>query len=178
MSTGHRRSLPNGDNVLPALEQDALVEMLDFHRAVLPRKAEGLDAEQLGRTLGPSTLTLGGLVKHMAFVEDHWFAYRFAGHGYPEPWASAPWNDDHDWELNSAVDDMPDEIFELFDAAVERSRSVLARVESLDAESATEERERGRFNMRWILIHMIEEYARHNGHADLIRESIDGTTGD
>ena len=156
-----------------------LTEFLDFQRAVLARKAEGLSRVQLAHTTASSDLTLGGLIKHMAMVEDIWFTARFAGRPSSEPWASAPWDEDRDWELTSAADDEPSELFALFDAACARSRSIVASAESLAAVSAQppDSGHQAR-NLRWILVHMIEEYARHVGHADLLRQDIDGQIGD
>src|SRR5262245_61177169 len=99
------------------------------------------------------------------------------------PFDTVDWDADRDWEWHSAKDDSPEELRRLFDGAVRRSDTVLdaalASGAGLDSESArTSPREgEGPFSLRWILLHMIEEYARHNGHADLIRQSIDGQTG-
>ena len=163
---------PTGD------EFGLLTGFLDYHRAVMVRKAQDLASDQLAVRLGPSVLTLGGLIKHLAFAEDIWFDHRLIGNERGEPWASVDWKSDPGWELHSAADDSPEELFALYHAACARSRAAVAKVGDLDA-VATFPNGRGIFfNLRWILIHMIEETARHAGHADLIRESIDGTTGD
>lgn len=154
-----------------------LLGFLDMYRAVLVRKAAGLTQEQLATPLPPSTLTLGGLLKHMALVEDDWFTSDMQGSDMPEPWASVDWDADRDWELNSAKDDTLDELLGLFDAACERSRAVVEGCGSLDDRSVKTNRQGTHFTLRWILVHMIEEYARHCGHADLIREAIDGQRG-
>jgi uncharacterized damage-inducible protein DinB len=173
------RALPTEMNRQPETEDDVLEEFLDFYRDVFARKAEGLSSEQLARTTAASNLTLGGLVKHMAVVEDGWFTARFSGLPEPEPWASAPWDDDPDWELTSAANDSPLELISLYDAACKRSRAVVAAASSLDQLLPSEQAgPRGPTNLRWVMVHMIEEYARHTGHADLLRESIDGQTGD
>jgi uncharacterized damage-inducible protein DinB len=158
-----------------------LTQFLDYHRATLVQKASGLDRAQLSATTGASDLTLAGLVKHLALVEDSWFTERLLGRPDPEPWASAPWDDDRDWEFHSAQDDDPTDLLALYDAACQRSRAAVAEVMAdggLDALSARPRRDGNRVSLRWILLHMIEETARHNGHADLIRESIDGVTGE
>jgi hypothetical protein len=125
----------------------------------------------------PSSLTLAGLVKHLALVEDSWFQDRFLDRGLPEPWASAPFDDDRDWELNSAGADEPDALLALYAAACERSRAAVAELGDLSARSVKPTLpEREPFSLRWVLMHMIEETAQHCGHADLIREAIDGTT--
>ena len=163
---------------LPESERQVLVEFLDFYRAVLVRKAEGLTSDDLNRTTSASNLTLGGLVKHMALVEDIWFVERFSGEAMPEPWASAPFDDDADWELTSAADDPPVELLALFDEACARSRAIIDAADSLDEVTSLPADDPGRRrNLRWILVHMIEEYARHAGHADFLREEIDGRVG-
>ena len=165
----------------PAIDADEramLIGFLDGNRTVLTRKASGLDAQQLSQTLPPSDLTLGGLVKHMAAVEDGWFENYFAGRDMPEPWASVDWDADPDWELHSAADDSFEELMALFNAGCDRSRRVVSDTASLDELSVEAKYEGKRYSLRWILVHMIEEYARHAGHADLLRQSIDGATGD
>jgi uncharacterized damage-inducible protein DinB len=164
-------------------EGDLLVGFLDYHRDTLRQKTEGIDAEQLGRPLAPSTMTLGGLLKHLAYVEDWWFGQVFAGNPAPEPWASAPWQQDDDWEWHSAAQDSPEQLRELLDTSIAVSDRILtqalARPEGLDALSSlgSHRSPSRKFSLRWVLLHLIEEYARHNGHADLIRESVDGQVG-
>lgn len=155
-----------------------LLEFLDYYRAVIARKADGLTSEQLNRTVASSTLTLGGLVKHLALVEDSWLTVRFAGRPDPAPWAAAPFDEDPDWDLHSAAGDEPADLLALWDAACARSRAVVDAARSLEEVSADDGGGRGPWNLRWILVHLIEEYARHAGHADLLREDIDGATGD
>lgn len=159
-------------------ERETLLAFLDYYRAVLIDKASGLTDEQLHTRLEPSTLTLGGLINHMAVVEDDWFTSDVAGRDIPEPWASAPWDDDRDWEFNSASDVPTDELFGRYREAIERSNQVISSIGNLETLSEKEDRSGEKWSLRWILIHMIEETARHCGHADLIRESIDGSVGD
>ncbi|MFT3859916.1 DinB family protein [Micropruina sp.] len=164
-------------------EASTLRGFLDFQRDVLRRKTEGLSADQLGRTLPghPSTMTLGGLLKHTALVELDWLVGAFEGQPIGEPWQSADWDADPDWEFHSAADDTPEHLRGLFDAAVARADAVIdaavARPDGLDA-LAVHEGRHGRVSLRWILTHLIEEEARHLGHADLLREAIDGAVGD
>lgn len=165
---------------LPPLEADErtmLLAFLDLYRTTLVRKAAGLTHDELTRPLPPSSLTLGGLLKHMALVEDDWFTSDVAGGDLPEPWASVDWDADRDWELNSAADDSPEELLALFEAACARSRAVVDACASLDHRSVKTDGRGNHFSLRWILVHMIEEYARHCGHADLLREAIDGQQG-
>ena len=153
---------------------------LDFHRRTLLIKTDGLDADQLNRTLGPSRMTLGGLLKHLAFVEDNWFTVVLQGRPAEKPWASVDWSADRDWEWSSAATDTPDQLRTLLVDAVARSDAAVDRLGGdLDHLSARPDRHTGEpFSLRWILVHLVEEYARHNGHADLLRESIDGMTGE
>jgi uncharacterized damage-inducible protein DinB len=175
-------SLPSIERVDPALagdERTTLTGFLDYHRDTLRMKVDGLTAEQLRATLPPSDMTLGGMLKHLAFVEHWWTSCVFLGQEYAEPWASVDWRSDADWDWHSAAEDGPEELRALFDAAVAASDAVVAAAD-LDQLSVRESRREAgeRFSLRWILVHLIEEYARHNGHADLIRESIDGVTGE
>jgi uncharacterized damage-inducible protein DinB len=166
---------------LAADETATLLGFLDFHRATLAWKCGGLDADALRVSVGPSTMTLGGMLKHLAFVEDYWFSLRFLGRGLPPPWDTVDWDGDPDWTWHSAAQESPEALVALWQGAVNRSRAVVAK--ALD-EGGLEQLARCPFptgeapSLRWILCHMIEEYARHNGHADLIRESIDGLTGE
>ncbi len=164
------------DSIRTAGERQTLVDMLDYYRAVLVRKAVGLNAEQLAVTIAGSDLTLAGLVLHMAIVEDGWFAHGMAGEGDPF-FQSIDWQAQPDWEFDEAPSMEWSEIRARFDASVAKSRAVVARIESLDQLRIPAEG-RPDASLRWILVHMIEEYARHCGHADLIRQSIDGQVGD
>jgi uncharacterized damage-inducible protein DinB len=160
-------------------ELTLLRQFLDYHRDTLVMKASGLDKRQLATRSGRSTLTLAGLVKHMALVEDSWFQEVLLGRATPEPWAGVDWDADPDWEFHTAAGEEPEDLLRLYGTACERSRAAVAEVDDLDALSAKPSRRTGeRFNLRWIMLHMIEETARHNGHADLLRENIDGVTGE
>jgi uncharacterized damage-inducible protein DinB len=155
-------------------ERTMVCEFLDEQRTIFVSKVSGLSAEQMGRRVAASTMTLAGLMKHLAFVEDSWFQDDFLGLGDPEPWASAPFDEDNDWDWHSAVNDEPAYLLELYRVACERSRAAVEAAVSLDALAAKADRRTGDpISLRWILLHMIEETARHNGHADLLREAID-----
>lgn len=166
---------------LAADETATLLGFLDYQRATLAWKCSGLDAAGLSATVGASSMTLGGLLKHLAYVEDSWFSRWLHGRDRQPPWDTVDWEADPDWDWHSAAEDSPEQLFELWEDAVARSRSLVA--EAL-AVGGLEQRARrtwpdGRApSLRWILCHMIEEYARHNGHADLLRESVDGHTGE
>jgi uncharacterized damage-inducible protein DinB len=160
-----------------ASERETLRRYLDYYRALLLDKAGGLTDEQLHTRLGPSTLTLGNLLHHMAVVEHWWFNEAFAGNDSLEPWASAPWDQDRDWDFNIASELDADVIIERYQTAVAMSQQIELAADSLDTLSVRTRKDE-HWSLRWIMVHMIEEYARHTGHADLIRESIDGETGD
>ena len=172
-------SSPRPDIPQVADELTMLTAFLDWMRATLRMKAGDLDAEQLQRRLEPSAMTLGGLVTHLAWVESWWFVEIFRGERPGEPWVSRDWKADGDAEWSIATDLSPAEIWALWETEVDRARSILAEVGDLDAIAVGHrKRKPGEpLSMRWIMVHMIEEYARHLGHADLIRESIDGSTG-
>ena len=161
-------------------EADQLSAFLDFHRATILLKCEGLTAEQLSKAAVPSSaLTLGGLLNHLALVEDSWFRVRFLGEEHVPPWNAVDQDADPEWEFRTAATVDPDELRERYLAACERSRAVVRSAGDLDQKSVEVSRQTGEhFDLRWILLHMIEETARHAGHADLIREAIDGTTGE
>ena len=159
-------------------ERTQLMAFLDYHRATLLWKTEGLTAEQLAQTLPPSTMTLGGMLKHLALVEDNWFSVVLLGREDDPYWAGVDWDADPDWEWHTAVDDSPEQLRELLEGTIARVRELVADV-PLEQESVRKLRSTGEpVSLRWIVLHMIEEYARHNGPADLIRESIDGSVGE
>jgi uncharacterized damage-inducible protein DinB len=161
--------------VIPPFEEDeraTLTAFLDFQRATLAVKCDSLTADQLRqRAVPPSSLSLLGLVRHMAEVERNWFRPVLSG----EPMATifAP---DLDWEAafrDVATADVA-EAFSIWQAECDHARTLVAEAPSFDV---TGLRGGGRVSVRWVMAHMIEEYARHNGHADLLRERLDGSTG-
>lgn len=159
-------------------EQAQLSEFLDRQREILLRKAAGLRPVDLVRTHPPSTLTLAGLLHHAALNEDWWFTVRAAGGAPPSPWDEVDWDADPDWEMRTAADLAPDVLRQRYLDAIARSRAVLAAVGDLDAAAPVPTSTGAVSSYRWIVLHMIEETARHAGHADLIREAIDGETGE
>ena len=156
-------------------ETQTLLGALDRNRRTFAWKCFGLSDEEMRRTLAPSTLTLAGLVKHMALVEDHHFTLQFEA-TMPEPWASVDWDAEPDFPWTSAAADSPAELRELWEASVVRSREAVGRATLDQAAKYCEWDELP--NLRRVVVDMIEEYARHTGHADLIRESIDGLVGE
>lgn len=169
-------------------EAATLLGYLDFLRATLEFKAAGLeDAALHARLPGhPSEMTLGGLVKHLAFVEFWWFEAVALGEPTSEPWVSVDWDADPDWDWHSAAHDSGADLRALWSAQVERSRQIVVDLLSATdddgaaALARTHRIREGRdpVSLRWILTHMIEEYGRHAGHADLLREAADGQTGE
>ncbi len=166
----------------PAADEAAtLIGFLDYQRATLAWKCAGLDSGGLNTRVAASSMTLGGLLKHMALVEDGWFSHSLYGREYHSPWDAVDWKADSDWEWHTAAHDSPEELRAIWQEAVDRSRSLVADALTRGGLGQLAQRTwpDGRApSLRWILCHMIEEYARHNGHADLIRESIDGETGE
>jgi uncharacterized damage-inducible protein DinB len=158
-------------------ELEQLTRFLDFQRETILHKTAGLTRDQLARPLPPSPLTLAGLLNHLAMVEDWWFRMRFLGLPAAEEWAGADWDADPDWDFHTAVDLEPDELRRRYGEACARSRAVVADVGDLDRLSVTTMSNGRHWDLRWVLLHMIEETARHAGHADLLREAIDGTVG-
>jgi uncharacterized damage-inducible protein DinB len=155
-----------------AAEFEMLTAFLDWYRIVMVRKIEGLDPEGLRRSPVGSGTTLGGLVKHLAYVERHWFGSSYGGLTLDYPYTDE--DPDADFRLND--DDTVASLTTFYQTECQRSREMVAANPNLDhVVPAT----RGRMvSLRWILVHMIEETARHAGHADIIREMIDGTVGD
>ena len=162
-------------------EVTTLRTFLAYQRATFAWKCEGLDARGLATTVAASSMTLGGMLKHLAFVETQWVVHRMDGDDWPEPWGSVDWDSDPDWDWNSAADDSPDELWSLWRESVTRAEDSISAVLADRGVEAIARRPRGDgalVSLRWLLVHLIEEYARHNGHADLIREAIDGRVGE
>ena len=156
-------------------ETQTLLGALDRNRRTFAWKCFGLPTEDMQRTLDPSTLTLAGLVKHLALVEDHHFTLQFEA-TMPEPWASVDWDAEPEYPWTSAASDSAEDLRTLWEASVVRSREVVARADLDRGATYTEWDEAP--NLRRVVVDMIEEYARHTGHADLIRESVDGLVGE
>ena len=166
---------------IAADETATLLGFLDYQRATLAWKCRGLDAAGLQATVGVSSMTLGGMLKHLAYVEDYWFSQRLHGNERRPPFDTVDWQADPDWDWHSATKDTPEQLFALWQDSVARSRSMVtdALADGGLARLARRPWPNGESpSLRWILVHMIEEYARHNGHADLLRESVDGLTGE
>ncbi|HIY65039.1 MAG TPA: DinB family protein [Candidatus Agrococcus pullicola] len=164
-------------------ERTTLLGFLDYQRATLEWKTRGLTSQQLRQSHAPSALTLAGLLGHLAWVEDFWFGVTVAGRTHVEPWRDLDWDADSDAEFTLANALEADDARDLWRANVETSRAIVddQLSEHGDAALGLEHDAWGgreQLSLRWVLVHMIEEYARHNGHADLLREAIDGSVGE
>jgi uncharacterized damage-inducible protein DinB len=160
---------------MTAGEREMLESWLDFHRATLAWKCEGLTPEQLReQSAPPSNLSLLGLVRHLAETERGWFRQVLGGEDVPDLYVTP---EDEDAEFTGAVTADVAASFADWQTECELARKAVAAAPSLDVLAAKPTRS-GTATLRWIMVHMIEEYARHNGHADLLRERIDGATGD
>lgn len=156
-------------------EAATLLGFLERQRATFAWKSGDLDAVGLRATLGSSAMTLGGMLKHLARFEDDMSTEWLHGREQLPPWNTVDWNADHAWDWRSAAEDSPEELYARWRDAVVRSRALFAAAMAEDGPA----RQAGSQlpSLRYILLNMIEEYARHNGHADLIREAIDGRVG-
>ena len=149
-----------------------LTSYLDWYRIVMVRKIEGLDAEGLRRSPVASGTSLGGLVKHLAYVERQWFAASYGGLQLDYPWT----DEDPDADFRLDDDETVESLTAFYQTECQRSRDLVAVNPDLERVVSAS---RGRMvSLRWILVHMIEETARHAGHADIIREMVDGAVGD
>jgi hypothetical protein len=154
---------------------------LDRLRTTFRWKADDLDTAQLRMRIGASTLTMAGLLKHLAWVEDYTFTAKVKGEPLGEPWPDMGWDGTHDWEFTSAADDDAGDLYALWDGAVARSH---ARLNALVAAGGLDQPvhlawpDGQHVNLRRVMFDLIEEYGRHTGHADLLREAIDGRAGE
>jgi len=162
-------------------EVEHLVGALERLRATFRWKADDLDETGLQARIASSSLTLGGLLKHLASVEDHTFTTKLAGLPIGAPWDLTDWDGSNDWAFASAADDTPEYLYALWDGAVGRSRARLdAAVDDggLDQLVHAAWPDGRRASLRRLVCDLIEEYGRHTGHADLLREAVDGRVGE
>jgi hypothetical protein len=166
---------------LSGTETEALLGALDRQRWTFRWKAGDLDAAGLRATIGASSLTLGGLLKHLAVNEDYLVSVKLSGAPLHETWNDNGWDLDSDWELTSAADDTPETLYALYDGAVARARErITAAIADggLDQQVEASDGEGNHANLRRLLLDLLEEYGRHTGQADLIREAVDGRVGE
>jgi uncharacterized damage-inducible protein DinB len=156
---------------LRAGERETLERFLDEHRASVLRALDGLsDADARARHLPHTAMTIGGIVKHLAHMEDLWFTHKFAGKGFPPPWPG----DEEEWAWQSAAADSTGELKELYEYACARSRAVAAGHSRLDDTAALPSFGKGPVSLRWLYVHMIRETAQHRGHIDLMLDVVRG----
>lgn len=162
-------------------EIDTLIGSLERQRRTFAWKVGGLDAAGLRATTAATTMTLGGLLKHLALVEEDYFSMKLLGRAPHPPWDAVDWANEQNWDWRTAADDEPEELYALWQETVDRSRANLTQVLA--------DGDLGRLaeftwpdgkspSVRRVLVDVIEEYARHTGHADLLREAIDGLVGE
>ncbi|RZT12608.1 uncharacterized protein DUF664 [Kribbella sp. VKM Ac-2569] len=166
---------------LAGSDVEHLVGALDRLRTTFRYKVDELDADGLNTRIGASSITLGGLMKHLAANEDYMFDVKFRGKPMSGPWLENGWRDDNDWEFNSAADNSPAELYALWDGAVARSRETLTAAIAdggLDQPADITWPDGRHASLRRLVCDLIEEYGRHTGHADLIREAVDGRVGE
>ncbi len=162
-------------------QASAVLAVLERNRRVFAWKTGGLDHAGLAATTAASSMTLGGLVKHMALVETDWLVVKLAGQPYGPPWDEVDFDADPDWEWRTGAEDAPEQVYALWRSAVRRSRDVVAttlKEGGLDGASRFTRGDGRPVSVGEMLLDMIEEYARHTGHADLLRESVDGLVGE
>jgi catechol 2,3-dioxygenase-like lactoylglutathione lyase family enzyme len=168
-----------GEREMPPLhadpERQMLESMLDWYREGVLLKVDGMDQADATTTPLRSGTTVAGLVKHLALVEDSWFTHGLHQQPEPEPWASAPFHDDRDWEFHSAEHEPLEASVALYEQACARSRAVAA---AHDLDDTAVNRRGQVFSLRFVLLHLVEETARHLGHLDVLRELADGRTGE
>lgn len=158
-------------------EVGSVLAVLERNRRTFAWKTSGLDEAGLRTTTAASAMTLGGLVKHLALVEADWLAVKLAGQAYGPPWDAVDFDADPDWEWRTGALDAPEDVYAAWRHAVERSRALVAEVikeRGLDGPASFTWPDGRTPTVRDMLLDMIEEYARHTGHADVLREAVDG----
>lgn len=166
---------------LAGTEVEHLTGALDRLRTTFRWKADDLDKDGLQTRIGASALTIGGLLKHLAACEDYLFTQKLKGEPIGAPWDTTGWDGSNDWEFSSAADDSPEQLYAYWDGAVERSRQRLGAALAdggLDQLVYVSGPDDERASLRRLLCDLIEEYGRHTGHTDLLREAVDGRTGE
>jgi hypothetical protein len=162
-------------------EAQTLLSVLERNRRTFAWKTSGLDESGLRATTAASGMTLGGLVKHVALVEADWLAVKLAGQEYGTPWDAVDFDADPDWEWRTGALDPPADVYSVWKNAVERSRRLLPEVideRGLDGPASFTWPDGRTPTVRTMILDMIEEYARHTGHADILREAVDGLVGE
>jgi hypothetical protein len=181
VSDAHAVSAVPWEPPVAGTEVEHLLGALNRLRTTFRWKADDLDQAGLQTTIGASSLTLGSLLKHLAVVEDYTFTTKLRGQPMGAPWRASDWDEEPDFDFVSAAQDSPDQLYALYDGAVERSKG---RLDAALAEGGLDQRidlsgPDGRHaSLRRLLCDLVEEYGRHTGHADLLREAVDGLVGE
>jgi Protein of unknown function (DUF664) len=166
---------------LAGSDETQLIGALERLRTVFRWKADGLGAAGLGQRTGKSSLTLGGLLKHLALIEDYQLTEKYDGSPLGGPWPEIDWDADPEWEFSTAAGDSPQTLYRLWDDAVQRSRGRLAAALAKDGgldQPVAASVAGNQASLRRLVTDMVEEYGRHTGHADFLREAVDGRTGE
>lgn len=162
-------------------EQEQLFGALDRLRTTFRWKADGLDDNGLRATVGASSLTIGSLLKHLAFVEAFYARFKVAGESPGAAWETVDWEANPDWDFTSAADDPAEELYALYDDAVAQAREIYHAAVAdggLDQVVHADDGAGRHASLRRLLFDLVEEYGRHTGHADLLREAVDGRVGE
>lgn len=175
-------TVDTGERTFPPVradgERDVLIAILDWYRDGVIAKASGMDQHLAVATPLGSASSVAGLVKHLALVEDSWFSIRFAGNPEMDDWAGADFDVDPDWEFHTAATEPLELQIDRYRRACAGSRAIIARHDLDDLSAAPSGNPPKSFTLRWALVHLLEETARHLGHLDILRELLDGTTGE
>ncbi len=166
---------------LAGSEAEHLFGALDRLRTTFRWKADGLDDQSLRATVGVSALTIGSLLKHLAFVEAFYFQFKLAGESPGDPWEEVDWEANPGWDFASAAADGAEDLYVLYDAAVAQARTISVSAVAdggLDQLVQARDDDGRQASLRRLIFDLVEEYGRHTGHADLLRESIDGRVGE
>ena len=155
-----------------------LIGLLDWYRDGVIAKATGMPQHLAVATPLRSPSSVAGLVKHLALVADSWFSIRFAGNPEMEDWAEADFDVDPDWEFHTAIDEPLELQIDRYRRACADSRAIIAAHDLDDMSAQSSGTPPEHFNLRWAITHMLEETARHLGHLDILRELLDGGTGE
>jgi hypothetical protein len=180
-STTSDHTVPPWEPPFAGTEVEHLLAALDRLRTTFRWKADGLDAAGLATRVGASALTIGGLLKHLAVCEEFHTNKKLRDEPLGEPWTSMEWDGSEDWDFRSAAADSPEALYELYDGSVQRSRRRIAAAlddGGLDQSVLVAAPDGTHASLRRLLFDLVEEYGRHTGHADLIREAIDGRVGE
>jgi len=173
--------MSDGERPQGRTEAEALAAVLERNRRSFAWKTAGLDEHGMRAKAASSDMTLGGLIKHLALVEADWLVVKLAGRDYGAPWEFVDFDTDPDWEWRTGALDAPGDLYDLWRSAVDRSRAVVANVveeRGLAGPASFTWPDGHTPTVRDMLLDMIEEYARHTGHTDILREAVDGRVGE